>query len=71
MEPDDVIRAFVMALDDDVELPVDDAIRGLAVLLVNPETQGKERAVLTQVGGTLYRVGLNERVIEAVKKRVQ
>jgi hypothetical protein len=72
MDPDDVIRAFEqLALDDDEELAVDDAIAGLAVLLANPAIQGKERALLTQVGATLYRVGLNQRVIASAKKRVQ
>lgn len=72
MDPDEVIRAFEqLALDDGEELEVDDAIAGLAVLLTNPEIHGKERALLTQVGATLYRVGLNERVIREVKKRVQ
>jgi len=69
MDPDDVIREFErLALDDETELQVDDAIAGLAVLLINPAVQGKERALLTEVGATLYRLGLNERVIAARKK---
>uniref|UniRef100_UPI003F498286 hypothetical protein n=1 Tax=Cupriavidus yeoncheonensis TaxID=1462994 RepID=UPI003F498286 len=69
MDPDDVIRDFErLALDDTTELEVDDAIAGLAVLLANPAIAGKERALLTQVGATLYRLGLNERVL-AIKKR--
>ena len=72
MEPDDVVRSFEqLALDESEELSVDDAIAGLAVLLANPAIQGRERVLLTQVGATLYRAGLNERVIEAVKKRPQ
>lgn len=72
MEPDDVIRSFEqLALDESEELSVDDAIAGLAVLLANPAIQGRERVLLTQVGATRYRAGLNERVIEAVKKRPQ
>ncbi len=48
MDPDDVIREFErLALDDETELSVDDAIAGLAVLLVNPVVEGKERALLT------------------------
>uniref|UniRef100_UPI003F49AD33 hypothetical protein n=1 Tax=Cupriavidus yeoncheonensis TaxID=1462994 RepID=UPI003F49AD33 len=70
MDPDDVIRDFErLALDDATELEVDDAIAGLAVLLANPAIAGKERAFLTQVGATLYRLGLNERVVAALKKR--
>jgi len=70
MDPDDVVREFErMALDDETELNVDDAIAGLAVLLANPEVEGKERALLNQVGATLYRLGLNERLIEAQKKK--
>ncbi|QRQ86282.1 hypothetical protein [Cupriavidus oxalaticus] len=69
MEPDDVIREFErLALDDDEELQVDEAITGLAVLLSDPSIRGKERALLTLVGATLYRVGLNERLIAAIKK---
>lgn len=72
MDPDDVILAFEeMAMDDDVELSIDDAIAGLAVLLADPAIQGKERALLTQVGATLYRVGLNERAIAALKTRAR
>lgn len=68
MDPDDVIREFErLALDDETELNVDDAIASLAVLLANPAIQGKERALLTEVGATLYRLGLNERVIAARK----
>jgi hypothetical protein len=34
MEPDDVIRQFErLALDEETELPIDDAIAGLAMLL--------------------------------------
>lgn len=70
MGPDDVIREFErVALDDEVELEIDDVIAGLAVLLTDPAIQGKERALLEQAGATLYRVGLNERVIAAVKRR--
>lgn len=68
MDPDDIIREFErMALDDDFDLEVDDAIAGLAVLLADPAIQGKERALLTEVGATLYRFGLSERVIAARK----
>ena len=70
MDPDDVIRDFErLALDDATELEVDDAIAGLAVLLADPAIAGKERALLTQVGATLYRLGLNERVVAALSKR--
>lgn len=70
MDPDDVIRDFeLLALDDATELEVDDAIAGLAVLLADPAIAGKERALLIQVGATLYRLGLNERVVAALKKR--
>ncbi len=57
-----------MALDEELELEVDDAIARLAVLLADPAVQGKERALLTEVGATLYRFGLAERVIAARKK---
>ncbi|CAG2159276.1 hypothetical protein AU476_23135 [Cupriavidus sp. UYMSc13B] len=68
MDPDDVLREFErLALDEKIELDVDDAIAGLAVLLADPAVQGKERALLTEVGATLYRLGLNERVIAARK----
>ncbi|KAF7962245.1 hypothetical protein AWV80_23975 [Cupriavidus sp. UYMU48A] len=68
MDPDDVLREFErLALDEKIELDVDDAIAGLAVLLADPVVQGKERALLTEVGATLYRLGLNERVIAARK----
>ncbi|WP_164704846.1 hypothetical protein [Cupriavidus necator] len=50
-------------------MEVDDAIAGLAVLLADPAIAGKERALLTQVGATLYRLGLNERVVAALKRR--
>lgn len=41
MDPDDVIRQFErLALDEEVELPVDDAIAGLAVLLADPAIEG-------------------------------
>lgn len=70
MGPDDVIRQFEqMALDEGVELEIDDVIAGLAMLLCDPEIEGKERALLTQAGATLYRLGLNERVIAALKVR--
>uniref|UniRef100_UPI003F49A98D hypothetical protein n=1 Tax=Cupriavidus yeoncheonensis TaxID=1462994 RepID=UPI003F49A98D len=70
MDPDDVIRDFErLALDDTTELEVDDAIAGLAVLLANPAIAGKEQPLLTQVGATLYRLGLNERVLAAIEKR--
>jgi len=69
MGPDDVIREFErVALDDEVELEIDEAIAGLAVLLTDPGIQGKERALLEQVGATLYRVGLNGRVVTALKR---
>lgn len=69
MGPDDVIREFeLMALDDDVELEIDDVVAGLAVLLSDPAIEGKERALLVQAGAVLYRVGLNERVVAALKK---
>ncbi|MBV8158297.1 MAG: hypothetical protein JO278_11605 [Dyella sp.] len=69
MGPDDVIREFErVALDDRVELEIDDAIAGLAVLLTDPAIQGKERALLEQAGATLYRAGLNERVVAALKR---
>ncbi|WP_458763545.1 hypothetical protein [Cupriavidus basilensis] len=68
MEPDDVIRQFEqLALDEETELPIDDAIAGLAMLLADPAIQGKERVLLTEVGATLYRLGLNERVMKALK----
>ncbi|WP_228772794.1 hypothetical protein [Cupriavidus necator] len=50
-------------------MEVDDAIAGLAVLLADPAITGKERALLIQVGATLYRLGLNERVVAAFNKR--
>lgn len=69
MGPDDVIREFEqMALDDDVELEIDDVIAGLAILLCDQATQGKERALLTRAGATLYRVGLDQRVVAALKR---
>lgn len=70
MDPDDVIRRFEeLALDDDQDLDVDDAIALLAALLADDAIEGKERAALEQVGATLYRVELNERVIAAAKRR--
>lgn len=70
MDPDDVIRRFEeLALDDDQDLDVDDAIALLAALLADDAIEGKERVALEQVGATLYRVGLNERVIAAGKRR--
>ncbi|SPS02201.1 hypothetical protein [Cupriavidus taiwanensis] len=70
MEPDDVIREFErLALDDEVELEIDDVIDRLALLLTNPEIQGKERALLVQAGAALFRAGLNERVVAALKRR--
>ncbi len=37
MDPDDVLREFErLALDEKIELDVDDAIAGLAVLLADP-----------------------------------
>jgi len=72
MGPDDAIHEFErVALDDEVELEIDDAIAGLAVLLTDPAIEGKERVLLERVGATLYRVGLNERVMAALKKRPQ
>ncbi|MGT2505707.1 hypothetical protein [Cupriavidus basilensis] len=51
MEPDDVIRQLEqLALDDETELPIDDAIAGLAMLLADPAIQGRERVLLTEVG---------------------
>lgn len=70
MEPDDVIREFERrALDDELDLDVDDAIAQLAALLADSGIRGKERVLLEQVGATLYRVGLNERIVAAVKRR--
>jgi len=61
MEPDDVIREFErLALDEEVELSADDAIARLAVLLANPAIEGRERELLTEVGATLYRLGMSE-----------
>lgn len=69
MEPDDVIREFErLALDEEVELEIDDVIAALAVLLTDPAIQGKQRTLLTQAGATLYRVGLNERVVATLKR---
>ena len=68
MEPDDVIRQFEqLALDEETELPIDDAIAGLAMLLADPAIQGKERMLLTEVGATLYRLGLDARLRMALK----
>ncbi|WER50515.1 hypothetical protein CupriaWKF_33865 [Cupriavidus sp. WKF15] len=59
-----MIRDFEhLALDDTTELEVDDAIAGLAVLLADPAIAGKERTLLTLVGATLHRLGLNERLV--------
>ncbi|AOY93661.1 hypothetical protein BKK79_19015 [Cupriavidus sp. USMAA2-4] len=59
MEPDDVIREFErLALDEAEELPVDDAIARLAMLLTDPAIQGRERTLLIEVGATLYRYGM-------------
>ncbi|AOY90527.1 hypothetical protein BKK79_00800 [Cupriavidus sp. USMAA2-4] len=70
MDPDDVIRKFEqLALDDDIELDVDDAIAMLAALLTDRTIEGKERALLERVGATLYRVGLNERMVAARQRR--
>ncbi len=69
MGPDDVIREFeLMALDEAVELEVDDVIAGLAMLLCDPAIQGKERVLLTQAGATLFRAGLDERVVAALRR---
>lgn len=69
MGPDDVIRKFEqMALDEAVELEIDDVIAGLAMLLCAPAIQGKERALLAQAGATLYRVGLDQRAVAALKR---
>ncbi|ENZ77787.1 MULTISPECIES: hypothetical protein [Pseudomonadota] len=69
MEPDEVILEFErLALDEQVELDVDDAIAGLAALLSDDTIGGKERALLERVGATLYRIGLNERVVAAVRR---
>ena len=69
MGPDDVIREFEqLALDEGMELEIDDAIAGLAMLLCDPTIQGKERVVLTHAGATLYRVGLDQRVVAAMKR---
>jgi hypothetical protein len=69
MEPDEVILEFErMALDEQVELDVDDAIAALAALLTDDMIQGEERALLERVGATLYRIGLNERVVAAVRR---
>jgi len=69
MGPDDVIREFErVALDDEVELEIDDAIAGLAVLLTDPAIEGKERVLLERVGATLYRAGLDQRVVLALKR---
>lgn len=63
-----MIRQFEqLALDDETELPIDDAIAGLAMLLADPAIQGKERVLLMEVGATLYRLGLNERVRAALR----
>ncbi|ENZ77489.1 MULTISPECIES: hypothetical protein [Ralstonia] len=70
MEPDEVILEFErLALDELVDLDVDDAIAGLAAFLTDANIHGKERALLERVGATLYRVGLNERVVAAVKRQ--
>lgn len=69
MEPDDVVREFEkMAVDEGVELEIDEVVAGLAVLLSDPAIEGKARVLLTQAGATLYRLGLNERVIAALKR---
>lgn len=70
MEPDEVILEFErLALDELVDLDVDDAIAGLAAFLTDANIHSKERALLERVGATLYRVGLNERVVAAVKRQ--
>lgn len=69
MSPDVNIKRFEqLALEDEQDLDVDDAISMLAILLTNPLIEGKERALLELVGATLYKVGLNERVIAEVKR---
>ncbi|AJG19150.1 hypothetical protein [Cupriavidus basilensis] len=41
---------------------MDDASAGLAALLADPAIQGEERMLLTEVGATLYRLGIDMRV---------
>jgi len=70
MDPDVVILEFErLAMDEGVDLDVDDAIAALAALLSDDSIQGKERALLERVGATLYRIGLNERVVAAVRRQ--
>jgi len=70
MEPEDVVRTFEsLALDLGVELEVDDALAGLAMLLTSPALGRRERVLLTEVGATLYRTALNEQLHRAIRKR--
>lgn len=70
MDPDEVILEFErLALNNLVDLDVDDAIASIATFLTDERIPGRETALLERVGATLYRVGLNERVVVAVKRQ--
>ncbi|AMR77643.1 hypothetical protein [Cupriavidus nantongensis] len=63
MDPADVIAAFQqLALDEELELDVDDAVAGLAQILADERMPEEVRVALEMVGATLYRVGLERRM---------
>lgn len=58
-----------LVLDEDVELDVDSAITSLAVLLCDPHDRGQKQSAADGGGRDPLRVGLNEWVVVAVKRR--
>jgi len=62
-DPADVIGEFErIALNDSEDLPIDDAVAGLAQILADEPMPEEIYLALLMVGATLYRRGLSERM---------
>lgn len=65
MTPEQIVQAFqCLADDEDEDLPVERAVATLAEVMANEGMPGDLRLALLEVGATLLRMGLRERMGE-------
>lgn len=63
MTPDQIVQAFqCLADDEDEDLPIAMAVKQLAEVMAREEMPGELRLALLDVGATLLRAGLRERM---------
>lgn len=63
MTPDRIVQAFqCLADDEDEDLPVERAVATLAAAMAEESMPGDLRVALLDVGATLMRFGLRERM---------